>query len=255
MYIVKYIKSKYFDDAVDNGNIRIGTFGYFRKIKEDTLRDENEGPGKIKIYGNDMSSDVLQRVVSKKFPNDFVIKFKAGEGHLIDDLEIDCLVYCTSYVNNINEIPMLKNNSFKDKDKHFFIADEHLFETRCGNEIKRKFKINRPREPVYVYCFTGKVSYIDSPKETNMIYKDVEEGKPLRVNLRFLFEKPASCINENEYRFVWFCTNKPLHDEYGIYSISDDYIDVPIDPTDCITEEPSIYKPSKKSISVWDLNK
>ena len=37
--------------------------------------------------------------------------------------------------------------------------------------------------------------------------------------------------------------------------IPEDYYDVNIDPSGCISEKPVEYTPSKKAISVWDLNK
>jgi hypothetical protein len=139
--------------------------------------------------------------------------------------------------------------------EYFFIEDEGLFENRVGVRIHEEVKKTRPDDPVYVYCFTGKVDYLDAPKETVVSYDDLAAGNALRINMRFLFEKPMVYRDEREYRFVWFCTNRPLAADYQIYSINEDYFDAQIDPTNCFSRTPVEYKPSPKTISPWDLNK
>ena len=256
LYIVKFMKRRYFKDAIDHGRLRIGTFDYFREIGEVSLRDESEGAGRIRIVGEEMHTDVVRRVAtSREPPPNTIVRFEVGEGSLVDDLSINCLIFCASCVEDLSGIQTLKDGPFADKDDFFFIVDEGLFEKRCGTCICQEIKRNRHNEPVFVYCFTGKVTYLDELKETVLPYEKLAAGSSLKINLRFFFEKPTRYQSEQEYRYVWICTNKPIDDGYEIYSMNEKYLDTQIDPTDCFSRTPVEYRPSLKGISVWDLNK
>jgi hypothetical protein len=256
MYIIKFIKSKYFPNAIKGQNIRIGTFDYFKKIEEEKLRDEGEGFGTLSVRGNNIKSNFLNNVFSTQLPPDIEIRFEAGEGEVTDDISINVFVFSTSYVENLDEIDIIRKKCFPNKDKHFFISDEGNFETRCGVAIRDQIRINQPKAPLYIYCFPGKVSYMDKEKKTIIEYKNITNiDYTKRVNIAFLFEKPTRFKNENEFRFVWFCTNKPLDNDYKLYSVNEDYCDININPYGCISEKPVEFKPSRKTISVWDLNK
>ena len=194
--------------------------------------------------------------MSKDLPSDTIVRFEAGHGKLIDDISLNCFIYCTSFVEHPHEVEPLRKKAFPDKDKFIFITSEDYFERRCGEAIRREMKVAQASESVYIYGFNGKVVYTDLPKETHLNYKDIEKTiEPLLINLPFLYEKPAEYSIQNEFRFVWLCTNKPINEDYRIYSIANDNYVINIDPNGCISQEPSEFIPSKKSISVWDLNK
>lgn len=255
MYIVKFIKSEHYDDSVNGKSIRIGTFNYYKNIEEQHLRDDKEGAGKIAIQGNNFNTDLLNKFLPKKLPENFIIRFESGSGNLIDDLSINMFVFCTTFINDLNEIETIRKDCFPGKDKHFFIANEHLFETRCSKYILHQMKLNLPNDPINIYCFTGKVTYTGSPKETLIDYSDIDHKYKPKINLRFLFEKPTKFKIEQEYRLVWFSTNKPIEDDYSLYSINNRFCDVSIESHECISEIPITYRASDKAISVWDLNK
>ena len=203
-----------------------------------------------------METEVLRRVATAaKFSENYIIHFEAGEGSISDDLSIDCFIFCASYANDIPSIDALRDGPFVEKDRYFFITDEATFERRCAEHILQEVKKTRPNEKMYVYCFTGKVNYLDAPKETEMRYDEVVTGKALPANLAYFFEKPALYAEECEYRFVWICTNKPLEEDYQIYSINGGYFDAETDPQACFSRTPIIYTHSPKSVDIWDLNK
>lgn len=257
MFIVKYLKSEYIDRTISGESIRIGTFKYFRNIEDSSLVDKNEGAGKFLIHGNKFSTDLLNPFLVQKLPEDFIIEFEAGKGTLIiDDVIVNMFVFCTTYVDDIEDIEKIRKRRFMDKDSYLCIADENTFIEKCSQNLLHQIRINHPDEIKYIYNWSGKVDYTDFPKKTDIDYNDfVQKGLPLALNLRLLFEKPVKYEPEQEFRFVWIITNKPIESDHGLYSIEQDYCDVQIEPNGCISKDPIEFISSPKSISVWDLLK
>lgn len=254
MYIVKFIEGKYLESTQQEGKVQIGTFRKFRNIEENHLRDDSEGAGKLDVKGQDILLDSVGQHFEGHNFNDVVLRFEAGAGTLSGDMSMNCFCYCTCYVDEIGDIEPLRKERFPDKDANFFIADESLFETRCGQDIQRQMKLNHSSDPINVYCFAGKVTYVDAQKETTLCFDNDDLNKPVKVNLAYFFEKPTRFADDQEYRFIWICTDLPIQSpDYRIYSIVDDYAVVEIDPTNCLTIAPIIFAPSEKTISVWDL--
>jgi len=195
MYIVKFIKSAYYEDAFTRGKIQIGTFNYYKNIEVANLKDKKEGAGQVIIEGNNINTDVLRRFMSKDLPTDTIVRFEAGHGKLIDDISINCFIYCTSFVEHPHEVEPLREKAFPDKDKWIFLTREDYFERRCAEAIRREMKVAQASESVYIYSFNGKVVYTDLPKETHLNYEDIEKTiEPLLINLPFLYEKPAEYL-------------------------------------------------------------
>lgn len=254
MYIVKFIKSERLEGTLNEGKVRIGTFQEYRKMEEDHLRDGIEGAGKLNVTGQDIFLDSVGQHFEGPIFNDVILRFEAGAGTLSGDMSMNCFCYCTCYVDDLCDIEPLRKERFPDKDAYFFIADEGLFENRCGQDIQRQIKLNHPDGPIYVYCFTGKVTYVDAPKESALPYDKDDPNSPVTLNLAYFFEKPTSFAKDQEYRFVWIATNLPIQNpKYRVYSIVDKYAVVELDPTNCLTSESIEYTPSEKTISVWDL--
>lgn len=256
MYIVKFIKDQHLASTVNGGKVRIGTFQDFRKMEEGHLRDDTEGAGKLYVKGQDISLDLMGQYFEGPGFNDVTLRFESDAGTLSGDMSMNCFCYCTCYVDDLCDIEILRKKRFPDKDAHFYIANESLFEQRCGQKILRLMKLKHTGGPIYVYCFPGKVTYVDAPKDTTLHYDNDSPNNPVKLNLSYFFEKPTRFAEDQEYRFVWFCTNKPVQNkEHCLYSIVDDHVILDVDTTDCLTVEPKPFVPSKKSISVWELSR
>ena len=239
---------------LEKGQVRVGTFQDFRSREEDHLRDEGEGAGILHVKGQDISLDNIGPHFQGPNFNDVTLRFEAGAGTLSGDMSLNCLCYCASYVVELGDIEPLQKERFPDKGAHFFVANEGLFELRCGQEILRQIKLNSPNAPVYVYCFAGRVTYVDSQKETTLHYDSGGANKPVMVNLAYFFEKPTKFARDQEFRFLWICTNKPIESaDYSSYSIVNDQVILDIDPSDCLVSDPTEFTRSSKTIFVWDL--
>ena len=171
MYIVKFINDRYLESTVNGGKLQIGTFQHFRKMEELHLRDDTEGAGRLHVKGQNISLDSIRQHFQGPDFGNVIVRFEAGVGTVSGDImSMNCFCYCTCYVDDLCDIEPPRKERFPDKDAHFFVADGNLFEQRCGQDILRQIKLNHPGGSIYVYCFSGKVTYVDAAKETTLLY-------------------------------------------------------------------------------------
>lgn len=257
MYLVKLIDPQWKLAAIRGTSIRIGSVLYYRNHEDASIRDEDEGEGRISLQLQTIDADTFNRVMSNepmRLTNDWKINAN-GCPILSERSPFNTLVYSCSYVDNLSEIPALKATF--DRSEAYFIRDPMHFAFAAAEVIRERLKdwilnnLDRISADAHhkigrlnVHPVIGRVMYSDQPKDVVVAEHNSAKFNPRTVMLEPHFSKPTRFRAENEVRIVWTASLGGIDDsDVELISIPLDHIDIAI-PESRFTALP---KPVKES--------
>lgn len=257
MYLVKHIDPQWKLAAIRGTSIRIGSVRYYRNHEDVSVRDEDEGEGRISLRLQTIDADTFNRVMSHepiRLTNGWSIEAN-GCPILSERSPFNTFVYSCSYVDNLSKIAALKA-AFGRSDA-YFIRDPMHIAYAAADAIREKLaewiwnnldrisanahhKIRR----LTVHPIIGRVMYTDQPKDIIVAEHNSAAFNPHAFMLEPHFSKSTRFRAENEVRIVWTASLGGIDDsDVEFISIPHDYIDIDI-PESRFTAIP---KPVKES--------
>jgi hypothetical protein len=213
MYLIKTLDKKYCELAISQGNIRVGTINFYRKIEDETRKDGDEGLGNIIWAGDELTAENFNKIFT---PFD---KVKLGGGWNIKNKgaklvgaypNFNLFTFCFSQVNSPDEI---KATSGGKANSYYFISDFPAFVIKLTNEIEKigkewirkcePDKADQIIQNLKVVDCTYKINYSDDSKARIVTEENVDSFIPKQFVSHDFFIKKCSFSYEQEVRTIW----------------------------------------------------
>lgn len=245
MYLVKLIDPQWKAAAIRGTSIRIGSVNYYRNHEEASIRDEDEGEGRISLRLQTIDADTFNRVMRHepmRLTNGWEIEAN-GCPILSERHPFNTLVFSCSYVENLSDIAVLKATF--GRSEAYYIRDPMHFAYAAAGAIHQRLnewiwnnldrisadahhKIGR----LNVYPIIGRVMYADQPKDIIVAEHNATTFNPHTFMLEPHFSKPKRFRAENEVRIVWTASLGAIDDsDVEFISIPHEHMDIVISET------------------------
>lgn len=240
MYLVKLVDPQWKAAAIRGTSIRIGSVKYYRNHEDASIRDEDEGEGRISLRLRTIDADTFNRVMTHeptRLTNGW--KINANECPILSERHpFNTLVFSCSYADNLSDIAALK--AVFGRSGAYFIPDPMHFAYAAADDIHRRLNdwilnnLDRISSNVHhkigrlnVYPIIRRVMYTDQPKDIIVDAHNATAFDPHAFTLEPHFSKPTRFRPENEVRIVWTASLGAIDDsDVEFISIPHEYMDI-----------------------------
>ena len=242
MYLIKFIDPQWKNAAIRGTSIRIGSVSYYRNHENPSIRDDDEGGGRISLRLQTIDAETFNRVMKYEpiqLENDCTIDAN-GASILSERSLFNTFVFSCAYVESLADIAALKK--IFGRAAVYYIRDPMHFAYAAAEVIRQRLldwiwnnldrisvdahqKIGR----LNVYPIVGRVLYTDEPKDIVVAEHNVATFDPNNFSVDPHFSKPTRFNMENEVRIIWTASFGEIDDiDVDFISIPLEYIDISI---------------------------
>jgi hypothetical protein len=240
MYLIKFIDSQWKNAAIRGTSIRIGSVKYYRNHEDSSIRDEDEGEGRISLRLKTIDGDTFNRIMSNeeiRLVNGWTIDAN-GTPILSERHPFNTLVFSCACAESLTDVVKLKK--IFGRSELYYIRDPMYFAYATAEAIRKRLhdwilnnlnkisanahhKIGRLR----VHPVVGRVLYTDRPKDIVVEECNVATFDPRTFSIDSYFSKPLRFQMENEVRIIWTASFGEIDDsDVDFISIPLEYIDI-----------------------------
>ena len=209
MYLVKFTESRWKQEALSGGSIRLGSLRYYRKIEDPRWRDEDEGLGRVVVKtGQPITPDAQRRIFqTEDLPTSGLWTIDTGGTPLTGERgSFNCMIFCCSMVRKLRNLDRM--HEIFETNAHYFIRDVWKFADGIAAQLQEIIKTQDTdlASKVTILSVVDPVQYSDAPKERVVDDENLGTFDASSLDLatmRQVIQKPIRFERERELRFWW----------------------------------------------------